>query len=207
MVTINEQMPPRKLIARDYRAMNLPPNTWNARLSKVHSSAKTTIEQYLEKRTTVMERGWGLLLYGPKGCGKTSIAAGVLKVFRSYGYSSYFTTPLQLKDAQLSYQMHDEDQTFLRMCMNVDLLVLDDITPENARDPIFGGHAITQLIKHRRDWQRPTLVTTSVSLQNAGTPDRKALEFLAVHNAWLEVQIAGTHGSDEIENVVFGGKR
>lgn len=206
MVTIIEHAKPRRLDDPDYRLMGLPANTWGARLSLVHPSVLPAVKSYLEKRKTVMEKGWGLLLHGPKGSGKTSIAAGILKTFNAYGYSAFFVTPMLLKDAQLHQTMFSDECSVLKKCMEVHILCIDDVTPENGRDPIYGAAAMAQLVRHRRDWGRPTLITTPVDMKSLD--DRRGIgQLFDIHGAWATVHVPGGNNPNDIEKEILGGKK
>lgn len=198
MVDIIEHETPRKLGERDFRLMNLPRNSWGSRLRRVHVSAQSDIRNYVERRKQVMSNGWGLLIAGEPGSGKTSIVSGILKVMNAYGYSAYYTTPLQLKEAQLNHVMYDDHTSLLRRCMEVDILALDEIGVETARDPIVGPGPITQLIRYRRDQRRPTLAVIPVDPEGDLDSVESFRYLLDLHGVWVVVRVLGQHEPEEM---------
>lgn len=178
MVFITEHPKPRRLKANDYAYIGLPPSAWHARLDFVPDSTKVRVRAYLDDRTNVMRTAKGLVIHGEPRSGKTCIAAGIAKTMFAYGYSVFYTHGVKIRDANRYHTKFDDEQTVLARCENVDLLVIDDFCALDATNPFYGTEQFKQLMKHRVDWLKPSIVVTSAPLRNYVHPETIAVEFL-----------------------------
>ena len=84
-----------------------------------------------------LEAGQGLWFDGPVGTGKTSLAVLVAKAARDAGRSfAVYPVPLLLAEIKRTFDRDSGDNylAFFRRLCSVDLLVLDDLGAEKARD-------------------------------------------------------------------------
>lgn len=157
----------RKLGPIDYRRSGLPELYWNARLDCVPERVRPVIARYVAHLGEMMKRPAGLLLTGPSGVGKTSIAAIILKAARAQipkGYTAYFTSCWELREAIKNRSSYDEEQTVLDRVREVDLLILDGLRADDAKDPYhLTPRVMEEIILTRGAQRRPTLLTTSLT--------------------------------------------
>ena len=178
MVFITEHLKPRKLGPDDYRYIGIPSSSWAARLDRVGELVRPIIKAYVDNRAGNMKTGQGLFLYGLPRCGKTCVAAGIAKVMFAYGYSVYFTHASTIREANRYSTKFDDEVSVLNRSANVDLLVIDDFTVEDTKNPFYGAEQFKQLLKLRTDWLRPSIVVTSVNLRDRTSRDTDAMEFI-----------------------------
>jgi len=202
MVTIFEHEQPRKQRKQNFERMNLPMSTWGARLSRVDEETRVPIQRYLDRKTRMMTAGMGLKLVGPPGSGKTCLAAGVLKFLNAYGYSAYFTTAFALREGYKAKTQFTQDQSLLSRCLSVDVLAIDNITIDVAKDWMYGGAKVRQLIEMRRDRLQPTLVTTNVDLSAEVSKDLRNL--IDIDNAFITIDVVGHYEDTSLEDEVLG---
>lgn len=208
MARIIEQAKPRKLTKQDYQRMNLPPKYWDAKSSLIHKSAKGSVLRYLKARTKMMNLGVGLLLFGGKSSGKSSIAAGTLKTVVAWGYTGYWTDLLELREAVKNYHRYDDDQSIMQRCMRVHFLVVDDVSPKNIWDRGFGDSQLLSLLRHRHSYQLPTVVTTPARFNEESLPDNAdRVRFLKDFDGWALVSVEGTFDTSDVMSEIYGGEK
>lgn len=152
----------RKLGKADFERMNLPEDFWLAKVQYVQKSVTAPVTAYLRKIDSMLRLGAGLWLSGPKGVGKTSIAALAAKEARSRGYTVYFTSVWELRECIRSKIGFDDNLTVLGRCQDVDLLILDELRAEDASQAFFGAKEMQDLISHRRNRNKSTILTTQL---------------------------------------------
>ena len=152
----------RKLGKADFERMNLPEDFWRTKVQYVQDSVRKPIVAYLRKIDEMVKLGAGLCLSGPNGVGKTSITALAAKEARSRGYTVYFSTVWELRECIRSRIGFDDNQSVLGRAQEVDLLILDDLRPEDAKQPFFGSKELQDLAVHRRNRRKPTIFTTQL---------------------------------------------
>lgn len=121
-----------------------------------------------------VDAGYGLLLTGTKGTGKSLVAAQVLKNLLLRGYSGYYTTFASLIGSFTSGWKDDEDRDwFVKSIRNTQVLVVDDIGREHRQriSDQSGGtkqvptalaeSAIDEVLRHRVASSMPTIITTN----------------------------------------------
>lgn len=167
----------RKLGKTDFERMNLPEDFWRTKVQHVQESVRKPVFTYLRKIDEMVALGAGLWVTGPNGVGKTSIAALAAKEARSRGFTVYFTSVWELRECIRARIGFDDNLTVLGRCQEVDLLVLDDLRIEDARQSFFGGKELHDLVIHRRNRRKPTIITTQLD------PHAITEEFSALANA------------------------
>lgn len=145
--------------------MNLPEAYWRAKIQNVAESVRPMVAKYLLNIDQIVAKGFGMLVLGETGVGKTGIAALVAKESRSRGYTVYFTTVWELRELIRSKIRFDDEMTMLQRAADVDVLVLDDLRPEDlSASGWFPKAEIESLIKDRASQRKLTVVTTQMTL-------------------------------------------
>lgn len=154
----------RKLGRVDLERMNLPEDLWLAKIQGVSESARDSVEKYLRNIDDAVARGAGLMIHGASGVGKSGIAALVAKEARSWGYTTMFCRLWELREMIRSRVPFDSDTSMSERAREVEVLVLDDLRQEDAREKFFGLSEIGQLVRYRASRRRLTIVTTRLSV-------------------------------------------
>jgi DNA replication protein DnaC len=149
----------RTLEAPDLVRMNLPEAYWRANVATVPESVRPAVTRYLTKMDEMMTRGAGLMVLGAPGVGKTAIAALAAKEARMRGYTVYFTTVWELREGIRSMMQFDGEMTLMERAQAVDMLVLDDIRPDDLDKGWFGRSEIEALAAYRAARRKVTIIT------------------------------------------------
>lgn len=153
----------RQIGASDLERINLPRDLWQVKVQGVAESVRDVIHRYLVHIDKLIERGAGMYLFGASGVGKSGIGSLCCKEARSRGYTAYFISVWELRECFKAGTMFEESTTVLDRCKEVDLLVLDGLCPEDAKDRIFGSRHIEELVSYRGSQRRVTLITSRLA--------------------------------------------
>lgn len=180
----------RRLVPADFERMNLPEELWTTKIQGVPESVRSTVENYLVRIDEMVDNGAGLLLFGPKGVGKTSIAALIAKEARAAGKTVYFTTLWELRESVRARFMFDETLSILDRCREVDVLVLDGFKEEDAdpKEYHFGMRSIEELLSTRGVWKKVTVLTTALREEDIGRKTPRLAEAIQGHLVPIEVK-------------------
>jgi len=159
----------------DLQRMNLPEDLWLAKVQHVSDKAKKPTGNYLRNIDQAVANGAGLVIHGAKGVGKTAIAVLIAKEARSHGYTAFFTRVWELREMIRSRMDYDADSTVAQRVRDVEVLVLDDLRPEDAGEKFFTFSEIVQLVRYRASRRRLTVITTRQSIQALQAPPMVAL--------------------------------
>jgi DNA replication protein DnaC len=143
--------------------MNLPEDLWRAKLQEVQSPAKAAVENYLTRFEVMAQKGAGLWLRGPAGVGKSAIAALVAKEARALGFTAYYTTVFDLREAVRNKQMYDESLSVADRCRDADVLVLDNFLQADVSDMFVNLRYIEELLVGRGSRLKITVLTSRLS--------------------------------------------
>jgi DNA replication protein DnaC len=180
-------MEPRPLDQDDFVRMNLPKDLRNCEVKRVPGSILCAVSRYADSVDEMIREGAGLLLYGPAGVGKSGAAAALAKVARSHRHPVYFVAVGDLQECTRSKIPFDEDQSVLGRCDSVDLLILDDLTELDIKDPVFGARMLDRLLRTRTAERRSTIITTQLDLVQLWALLPQAMERLGPRCVFLAV--------------------
>jgi DNA replication protein DnaC len=152
----------RPLEAVDFRRMNLPDEFWRATLDRVPESVRGVVHRYLAHIEKMIAKPAGLLLSGASGVGKSAIAALVCKEARSRGFTCFFGTVWELREAVRNRIPFDDHETLMERVRNVDVLVLDGLRAEDNNEVVLGNRAIQELLMTRGSRRKLSVVTTQL---------------------------------------------
>lgn len=150
----------------------IPPKYWPALLKHVPDSMtyKRDVKTYLAHMPTFLGDGIGLYLWSVENStGKTSLAVVCMKRAMQLKYSTLFITSEDFKNSLIERTNFSESESFLGRAMNVDLLIIDDLTKEyrpagksdNTSAKGFAETKIEALIRYRTQHLKTTLFTAN----------------------------------------------
>jgi DNA replication protein DnaC len=123
------------------------------------------LQGYAETTEQHLVSGWGLMLTGGVGCGKTHLAVGMGIVALGLGFSVYATTLGELLLAiRASFQQEAEysEAELLETVCGVDLLILDDLGME--KPTAWARERLAYVVNQRYAVNLATIVTTNLDL-------------------------------------------
>lgn len=119
-------------------------------------------QQYLAKK--LHDQGWGWLLYGPFGTGKTLTANLLLKDLVKSGHDCYATTFSSMIEMYTAgWKSTDERRYFERKVVHSDILLLDDIGREFKRTTKLSETTFDDVLRTRVQEGRATLITSNLA--------------------------------------------
>lgn len=124
---------------------------------------KDAIRRLGNRIYTMCRGGWGVILCGSNGVGKTCAAILLLKRARSIGRSCLFIETSEYIKALLKNIMFDGNESLSDRALAVDLLVLDDFGKEGVKidGGAWAGREIEDLLRIRNARLRSTIITTN----------------------------------------------
>lgn len=182
----------------------------------IDDSVRFACEELVERvRTGADPLGRGLILWGPPGRGKSTIAvATLLEIFRTVdaamlnhhwesapkkpGY--YITYPGLIRLEKKTFTKGDEaddarallDALYADQPMlweNVKVLVLDDVGKEHSGSSGFTANVLHDLLRTRYDTASPTIITTNLRPREWEQYGEAMESF--IHEAFALVQVGG----------------
>ncbi len=104
--------------------------------------------------------GW-LVLNGPRGCGKTHLAAAVANEWAAAGRTVLFVPFAELKDFLRSTLSRNADALprVTEQLRKVSHLVLDDYQGADTREETWASEKVRQILEHRFYARQPTVIT------------------------------------------------
>lgn len=105
----------------------------------------------------------GFYLFGSPGVGKSFLSKKVMAIVLNHGFSAYITSVTKLmKDIKNEMKVYNDD-TF-RKCLEVDLLVIDDIGTEKPTD--FDKAQMFEIINSRYENKKPIIYTSNLKIDD-----------------------------------------
>jgi DNA replication protein DnaC len=156
---------PKRAFLVECFASGVPRSFWNVTSADITHNKQvfqTIIRNYTKKRRKVLAKGWGLLLMGDNGAGKTIFASYIATQFLRRGTSIYYTTMVGLNE---DFKRGFEDRPFaarLETALEAEFLILDEMGKELRSDGHLGVR-LEQVLKQRYDDARPTVLATNLS--------------------------------------------
>lgn len=146
-------------------SMRIPRAYWRCSSARAPESCRDFLQRYLANIPKMLQRGWGLFLYGNRGVGKTAVATMLCRRSREYCSEILFISASDLRRALRERQEWDEDRLMADWIREVDVLVIDDLSPEDAADPLYGDAYFARLVAARRGTRAVTHLTTDIPFE------------------------------------------
>ncbi len=149
----------------------IPRLFWDIEAAQITHNAnvfKRVILKYCAKRKRVMRSGYGLILTGDNGVGKTCFISYILTQMIKRGCSVYYTTLPQLdKDIKRGFQDKEADRR-LEQYLGSDFVAVDEIGKEHFKAESFLNTQFELLLKTRHDDGDPTILASNMDYKALG---------------------------------------
>lgn len=125
-------------------------------------SVRNQVATYLDKWEQFKDHGWGFEFGGPLGVGKTFAATHIGKELIKKGQQVFFIPFVEMVSA---FEREDAEVMENRM-RTTTYLVLDELLPPiSDRQREFYAYRFEALIRHRTNFNLPTIITTNVKAE------------------------------------------
>lgn len=134
---------------------------------RANPEAMEAIADYWQNSKAYAARGFGLMLHGSNGTGKTMLSALLMKrlLTEGKGMDGYFTTFTNLLDHYAAGWTDKGDADwFDRRIRYAEVLVIDDIGKEYAGRVSMSSSALDNMFRTRVQHDLPTIFTTNMSM-------------------------------------------
>lgn len=146
---------------------------------------RETVRLYIAGWETAQVNGMGLTFEGSQGSGKTFAATHVAKELIKQGVKAYFIPFVEVISA---YKRQNADE-FEAKLKTAPLLVLDElIPPEPGPQAALFARRYEELIRHRTNFNLPTIVTTNLSEEELDHHYTRTYSLLAAKQIPVKVQ-------------------
>lgn len=161
-----------KLTKAHMELMRVPRRFWTSDFDAIpECEGRVVLRSYLRDIEGMLDRGTGLLLWGPNGHGKTSAAVLVAMEARRRGASVLFVQAETLRQGVLEKAMFSGEKSLMERAREVDFLLLDDLGKEHTGETGFTERLFENLIRERCSQRRVTFVTTNLSTKTSDKPN------------------------------------
>lgn len=151
-------------IPRRYYGMSFEWLRKHGHFPKENADAYEVVKQYSDNLKSNIEAGKGLILRGPAGTGKTSIAVSLLKEVIALGKSCMMISMPNLLDTMLSLSKGDNVafMNYEQKLCSIPLLLLDDFGAEYSKSE-WVATKVDSIIIDRYNNMRSIILTTNYS--------------------------------------------
>ena len=142
-------------------AMHLPEQHWDCTLDQISPelSYVSTIKDYVANIGDNLDKGRGLLLFGPHSSGKSALAAIALKAaLVKCQKVGLWVRGSHIAGHKIEEDLYDSDSTMYERCHEVPLLVIDELI---LRGTSKAEHFVEELIRERVDERGAMILTTN----------------------------------------------
>lgn len=146
----------------------VPQSFWNTKPEDVtHNTSvfESVIQKYVGKLRQARRRGYGLLLLGDNGVGKTMFISYVMMCAIRVGWTAYYTPMPELdRDIKRGFKSHELEER-LQWLLTSDFLAIDEMGKERSKqDPSWMDSQVERILKMRFDDNMPTLLATNMEI-------------------------------------------
>ena len=145
-----------------------------------NANAFEVIKEYASNVVENLNQGLGLIIKGPVGTGKTTVAIAIMKEAVKYKKSPYFISMISLLDKLMSFRDQEERYEFEQRIQNCPLLVLDDLGGEyigKNKEESWMLKRIMSIIAERHQRSKSIIITTNLPIKElAERYDQRAID-------------------------------
>lgn len=196
----------RPLTQQDLLRMKVPTRLWNVTLAGVRANTERAplrdlLVKYVSGADSMVASGYGMLLWGDNGRGKSGAAAAVVMELRRRGHTVLFLEAAKLKDYVIRNVEFDMDESVWERAQHVDVLVIDDLGKGTLDSKGFGERLLDELVRSRSANMRATFITSNMSpkrLLETGTLKKSTVESLKA--CTLPVKVSGDDLREQEQN-------
>lgn len=162
-----------------YMRMLIPMAFRSAELVRIPAPQSRVIRQYIENFKMYRVKGWGLMLWGNFGSGKTASGCVILKeaVVRNQ-MTGLWILASDIPKFVIEKTVFDKDQSMIERIESVDLLVIDEVILHQGDK--FTDIVVESVLRKRIGCCLPTCLTTNLS------PDQFKSAYPALANVMTE---------------------
>jgi len=142
----------------------IPRRFWETKYDNVPQSVRGYLGNYLRAVDEMLDGGEGLLLWGPNGVGKTSVAALIGFEVARRGGTAYFVTSESIRISSIERTAFDADTNVIERAQEVELLIIDDLGKEHRSESAYAERLMENLLRVRLAQKRATIITTNLPL-------------------------------------------
>jgi DNA replication protein DnaC len=151
----------------------IPRDHWEYEDGDVHFNREVfdeVVVPYRKKLRTALKNGYGLLLLGDNGVGKTMFISLVLMRVVRIGFTAFYTTLPQLAhDIKRGFNDRRKQER-LDWYLTSDFVAIDEMGKERFREgDSFMRVEVERILKQRYDDARPTLIATNTDMAGLET--------------------------------------
>lgn len=127
----------------------------------IPDSAITMAMEYLDHAEAFVSAGFGMVIHGDRGNGKTLLSNLILKELVAKGFDCYANTFATMIDAFADgWRDKDDRKWFSSRVRNAEVLLIDDLFRErNKGAGTVGENALEETLRHRIARNKPTIIT------------------------------------------------
>lgn len=152
--------------------------------------------KYCENSSEILEKGYGIYLWGDKGTGKTHLtscmANELIKQYKQVLFTNFFEIS---KSIRATFRGNGNEIDLINKIANVDFLFIDDLGTEKVTkegEDTWLQDKIFEVINKRYNNMKPTIFTSNYSLQELvqerGLLDKTVDRILEMSTAIIKVE-------------------
>lgn len=185
----------RKLDREDMAWARIPEDYWLVSFDQIprEFGYVKAVAKFIDNIAERVNGGRGLVLFGPHGHGKTSIAVIFMKEVIARAGDALFCPAESISSVAIERPEYEDGEDLWAAFRNVDLLVIDDLKREHVKD--WGKSVIESLIRRRNESRRSTIVTTNAPQEELFEKYEAAMQ--ALKQRALLVHVSGKDWRDE----------
>lgn len=161
--------------------------------------ARDFVSHYLDKWSSFKRHGWGVEFGGPLGVGKTFAATHIGKALIQRNQKVYFIPFVEMVSAFEKHNGYDIEERI----RNTTYVIIDELRPAiSDRQREFYATRFEAVIRHRTNFNLPTIITTNVSQDDLYQEYPRIYSLLAAKQSRIEMSGEDVRlGKVKIENM------
>ena len=150
------------MVSQEYfESMRVPPRFRGVSFEQIPERERKVVLNYAKNLPTCLKKGWGLLLWGNYGYGKSAAACCLLQTIAELGKTGLFTVFDDLAGYIINKEHYDEEETYVERLLRVDLLVIDEVIL-SSRDS-FKDTCVESIFRKRLNNFKSTVFTSNLN--------------------------------------------